>query len=344
MVKNCRILLFVCVLSALCFFPQPSFAVETQHIRPVGEWLTEPVSDDGDAEIDFCLVRNYFSNGLIMILAEDKNGSRRMALNFPSSRLQPGTQHPVTLSIDNIWQQSFQASAADDDMLVIPFVTVPRIWERLSKGYALTIKGKNDAVEFDLSGTGEALNSLRDCVQSRLSRDPDSTVIAQVPNEQDPSAAATKAPPALPSGIADILYTAGYKEIMPVPLKGEVDQRPLDYAWTMGDLFGGVKQIQSQESLHSISQDYFKLIRPICKGPFVAEGAPAYEVAGIAFMRSEIGCSSPIKDTISAVLFYKIGNLTTVFFFETTADKGAEAIKARNRIARVAEHSVAQID
>ena len=145
--------------------------------------------------------------------------------------------------------------------------------------------------------------------------------------------------PLLPPNVQGIYSAAGLAPDKLIPMKFTSGDHPLDYLWQKQALFIGLKQTSlSGQSVDTLSVNYLKMLRERCKGNFVAESTAAQTVnaSNVQWMASEAACSSTTKgDSIAAMLFTTSAQGTQVFFFESTADQGAGAIKARDAVQAI---------
>ena len=63
----------------------PSAEPALQITKPIYAWSTESERDKGTEDFNHCLVTNMYYNGTILMIAENNDGVRRLALHFPQS-------------------------------------------------------------------------------------------------------------------------------------------------------------------------------------------------------------------------------------------------------------------
>jgi hypothetical protein len=164
---------------------------------------------------------------------------------------------------------------------------------------------------------------------------------APVKPSTQPVAKVTPAP-LLPAPYDSIMTTA---KLMPERLllgkTGQAGDKPLDYAWRQNNLFVGIKKQPPLSvpavQLPQLVKSYLAQVRGNCAGEFVAEAgsfdrSPTHATQG--WVMAEIACASPQAETIGALLFYSDAAQTTIYFVESAATNGSDAIKARNTILK----------
>ena len=58
-----------------------------QVTKPIYVWKTESEKDPATKTFDHCLVKNMYDNGTAVILAQNLQGSKRLALHFAESKM-----------------------------------------------------------------------------------------------------------------------------------------------------------------------------------------------------------------------------------------------------------------
>lgn len=110
-----------------------------------------------------------------------------------------------------------------------------------------------------------------------------------------------------------------------------------DYIWQHDGLFVSVKEHDtvSAAEFEKTALHYLSVLKKRCTGIFVAESAPTMKnkAATMSWQIAETACSSKAgQDTIAALLFSHDGSQLRVYLVEGPAARGADAIKARDRL------------
>jgi len=363
----------------------PNKAV-SQVTKPIYVWKTESEKDPETNAFDHCLVKNMYDNGTAVILAQNLQGSKRLALQFPKGKMQAGQHFDLAIQVDR--KDVFPVEAVAVNAQILTIGIPDGLPDQMRKGQMLHVRGPNDEVIYDLNGMEGAVAALQDCMIAQnatmvVARTDDAPVItppekkAEVKTEAKkviPASAATKkqpekqpeklaakeaptpsVPPApfgdnkiiqvdgqrlLPEDLHYIYSAAGLAPEELIPLKSTGKEQPLDYLWQQQSVFAGFKKqtFSNGQTIDKVSVDYLKMLRERCKGNFLAESTSiqATPSKGMTWQATEAACSSSTKgDSIAAILFTTTPKGAQIFFFESSADQGAGAIKSRDAIQAV---------
>jgi hypothetical protein len=158
-----RILVFsVFALMSGAAFAQDLTAAP-QITKPLYQWRTEVEKEDDDA-FKHCLVKNMYDNGTVMMLAENKDGVKRIALQFPKSKLAQGEHVDLTLQVDR--RDVFPAEAVAVSPQILTIGIPDALPDQFRKGEALYVRGPNDEVIYRLDGAEGAILALQDCIST----------------------------------------------------------------------------------------------------------------------------------------------------------------------------------
>lgn len=297
---------------------------------PTGEWKVGPVAMEGGA-LAYCVAEARFSNGLALIVARTPRGEVNLAVGIPKAGLNKGTKFPLTVSLDGKLQRRLEGVASDQDLIVIPTGTDAELFDGLRRGNRLSIQGPQDTAAFQLKGTGKALADLRTCAERGGQGKPaqgDARQAARPPGQ-----------PPFPEGLRALLVQAGIEQIQLLDLsRVPPEQRPADFAWRVGEVYSGVREIQAppDATLDKLTEIYLGGLKERCPGPFEAKPAAIQTVGGITIRTAEASCDQQGRKIAVAMLFYLTQNrLFTVFFNEAADQERSQAVKIRDDIAGV---------
>jgi hypothetical protein len=223
----------------------------------------------------------------------------------------------------------------------------------------------DDAAETKSSGTPTAKSAEKPAAQAitkpvqTASAAPSTPLIAAA-REQAAAAPATQN--SSKSGLSDLAHKLLYKpektietaqeallpprwhavfsrlDLLPeklLPIQPSPLEQPLDYIWLRKNLFLGTKAktVSANENLDQVAATYLRMLKARCDGSFVAEVSTIQneKTLNMKLKLAETACSDGKKeDSIAALLFTENASSANVYFFETKATNGANAIKARN--------------
>jgi hypothetical protein len=265
-------------------------------------------------------VENRYDNGLALLFARNKSGEMNVAIGFPDDRLETARHYNAKISVDGKFERRVDAFAPSAKILVIPTGLSQDLHEALRRGNRLLVEGSADAVAFSLKGTGKALDLLKGCVEEATGM---------------PSRGGKKAP--IPTALESILVEAKLGEIQIIDLSKVDAKRPMDYAWTIGPVFGGVKEtpIKPGQKFQDLILAYVDSLEPRCPGRFVSDISAPETASGFLVAKAMVSCTVNDNVTVAPLLFYAGHGIFTVFFHEADQQQRAEAVKARDSIADV---------
>src|SRR5688572_24921492 len=105
-----------------------------QVTKPIYEWRTESDVDASSKQFNHCLVKNMYDNGTVLMIAENSEGVRRLALHFPQNKLNVGEHYDLTLQVDKRDVFPVEAVAVSEQVLTIGIPEV--LPEHMRKGAA----------------------------------------------------------------------------------------------------------------------------------------------------------------------------------------------------------------
>ncbi|WP_207477861.1 hypothetical protein [Arenibaculum pallidiluteum] len=307
-------------------------AAPAEPAAPAADWRITQVAGQGGA-LAYCVAEARYSNGLALIVARTPRGEVNLAVGIPKAGLTKGTKFPLTVSLDGKIQRRLEGVANEQDLIVVPTGTDSELFDGMRRGNRLSIQGPQDTAVFQLKGTGKALGELRTCSERGAGGKPAGARSAGAQQGQPPG------PPPIPDALRMLLVQAGIEQIQLLDLSRlPPEQRPADFAWRVGPVYSGVREIQAppDATLDKLSEVYLGGLKERCPGPFVANPAATSTVAGIDIRTAEATCDQQGRQITVAMLFYLTKNrLFTVFFNEAGEAEKAQAVKIRDDIAGV---------
>lgn len=293
---------------------------------PVGDWDLRAVKGQ-DGQFSYCVTQSKFDSGHVLVIARTKTGEVNLALGIPGARLPRDERWSVKLSVDDKGNRDKAAVAAQADLLVVPLGQDEEVFGLLGTGRQLNIQSNTDRIALQLKGTKKVLGDLKSCAEK-----------AGAGFESKPAAAAPTRSP-YPESLTAVLAAAGFRELQPVNFNGvPPNERPADYAWRHGALFGGVRerQVLSESTLAELASQYTDELKERCPGETAVSLGDAEKLPGLTLRTGTVDCAMKDGSLHISLLYYLTdARLFTVFFHEGTgADKEA-ATKARDSIATV---------
>lgn len=291
---------------------------------PVGEWELRAVKTP-DGQFSYCVTQSKFDSGHVLVIARTKTGEVNIALGIPGARLPADERWSVKLSVDDKGTRDRAATAAQADLLVVPLGGDEEIYGLLGSGKQLNIQSNTDRIAFQLKGTKKVLGDLRSCAEKAGA------------GFETKAAAPAKLP--FPEPLTAMLAAAGFRELQPVNFEGvPVNERPADFAWRSGPLFGGVRerQVISDSSLAELAGEYADGLKKRCPGESVVALGEPETLPGLTLRTGSVDCA--MKDGalhISLLYYLTDARLFTVFFHEGPVAEKENATKARDSIAGV---------
>jgi hypothetical protein len=199
---------------------------------------------------------------------------------------------------------------------------------------------------------------------ARIEISPDPSLVpeqlAALPRASDPMPAATPAPvpapvpaavpvpapatastpmPALPDSLVSLLSAAGMAGVVPVSLDHiPIDQRPANFAWKYGAVFGGMRQISiiDNRSLTDLTNSYVEVLKSGCGGQFSSSLGRVEVLREISLQTGEATCVLPEATTeFRHLYFINKARIFTTFIHEGSSASKAMASNARDQLAAV---------
>jgi hypothetical protein len=206
--------------------------------------------------------------------------------------------------------------------------------------------------------------SKRDAARIEISPDPSliPEQLAALPRAADPLPAAAAAPapvpaavpvpappaapasastpmPTLPDSLVSLLSAAGMAGVVPVSLDHiPIDQRPANFAWKYGAVFGGMRQISiiDNRSLSDLTNSYVEVLRNSCAGQFSSSLGQVEVLREITLQTGEAACVMPEATTeFRHLYFINKARIFTTFIHEGSSASKGMASNARDQLAAV---------
>jgi hypothetical protein len=155
-----------------------------------------------------------------------------------------------------------------------------------------------------------------------------------------PAPAAASTPmPALPDSLVSLLSAAGMAGVVPVSLEHiPIDQRPANFAWKYGAVFGGMRQISiiDNRSLTDLTNSYVEVLKSGCGGQFSSSLGRVEVLREITLQTGEAACVLPESTTeFRHLYFINKARIFTTFIHEGNSASKAMASNARDQLAAV---------
>ena len=145
--------------------------------------------------------------------------------------------------------------------------------------------------------------------------------------------------PALPDSLVSLLSAAGMAGVVPVSLDHiPIDQRPANFAWKYGAVFGGMRQISiiDNRSLTDLTNSYVEVLKSGCGGQFSSSLGRVEVLREITLQTGEAACVLPESTTeFRHLYFINKARIFTTFIHEGSSASKAMASNARDQLATV---------
>jgi hypothetical protein len=147
----------------------PSVAgAPSQITKPIYPWKTEASekeNEQGQKILSHCSSKNIYDNGILLLIAENTQNQRRLALHFPQDKLTLDETYDLQWQVDRLDQVPVKAIAASPRILAIA-IDDPMTQE-IARGNMLFLRGPNDTLVFDLRGVYDAIVSVQNCLRAQ---------------------------------------------------------------------------------------------------------------------------------------------------------------------------------
>lgn len=130
----------------------------------VGNWRGPAYNDDRTNAFTGCSIGASFVNGSTLFINVGPAGAPSLGFFCPQWMLTPGSVVSGQIKIDDRYFSPFVGSAANAQLVSIPFSATDPIFEALRRGEILTVTSNAGNAEYSLRDTARALDSARMCV------------------------------------------------------------------------------------------------------------------------------------------------------------------------------------
>lgn len=290
----------------------------TLQIRPVYEV---------DGSFGFCLGDWKYPDGRDITFALSVEKQLNIGLHIPQGGFKIGGKYDLSVSLDEAEGRRVRAEALDEETLLLQMGVNPTFFKKLRAAKTLSAGAAGKVIAFDLPAMDESLKHLEQCLKDK----------AGTRNEK-----IAKMEKALPQTLKALLVTAGFTDIIPIPLdKVPVEQRPADFMWQTGDLVAGVREraAPAGKSLSDLIGLHMQGLKEKCEGAFRADLQREQNVNGLVMRQAMASCvpekGDEAQGLVVSILFYMTpkGGFTS-FTHEAPIQAKEQAKVASDRLAQ----------
>jgi hypothetical protein len=137
----------------------------TQVTKPIYPWKTEnhdKENESGKKTLSHCSAKNMYDNGILLLIAENTERQRRLALHFPQDKLNVNDTYDLQWQVDRLNPTPIKAIAATPRILAVAINDAMTM--DIARGNMLFLRGPNDTLAFDLRGVYDAIISVQNCL------------------------------------------------------------------------------------------------------------------------------------------------------------------------------------
>ncbi len=303
------------------FVAVPALAAEMEpSIRPVFE---------PNGSFAFCLGEQSYADGRKLTVALSPKEEINLGVTILGAGFKREARYDVALIVGEGKPRKIRTQALDETTLLLQMGGNATFQKNLLSAKDITIGAGPKTVLFPLPPMDRFLGTLKKC----LAEYKDQTLSGQ---QAEPP------PTELPAKIIDFLKSAGLASIVPLPLNDvPEDKRPADYVWQTGKILGGIRERHAPEGqkLFDLIGLHMKGLEKECAGKFKASVEREQKGPGVVMRLAEASCAPddsakgpPV--TVAMVLYLTDNGLFTVFTHEGAGADKAEALTARNKVAK----------
>lgn len=306
--------LLALVLSVL--LASPSLAAETDPtIRPVFE---------PDGVFGFCLGEQPYADGRKLTLALSPKEEINIGVTILGAGFKRGARYDVALIVGEGKPRKIRTQALDETTLLLQMGGNAAFQKSLLEAKALTIGAGKKTEVFSLPPMDRFFGTLKKCIAENENK-----TFSTVEND-------------FPPKILALLESAGLPSVKPLSL-GDVppEKRPADYVWQTGSVIGGIKERRApkDQKLFDLIGLHLKGLEKECDGSFKASVEKEQKGPGVAMRLAEASCGPKAPQqgetvTVALVLYLTDAGLFTIFTHEGAGADKAEALAARNKVAK----------
>lgn len=145
---------------ALALIWRPGAASADDLVATVADWSVFTwVEDDGS--VDSCYISADYHNGITLFVIYGREDGFGIMLTSPDWALEEDSSYPVAIEIDRFgaWDAELYVVSTD----TVHFFVNDEFITEFTRGYTMRIEGRNQNLDFSLSGTARAIAAVRDC-------------------------------------------------------------------------------------------------------------------------------------------------------------------------------------
>ena len=289
-------------------------------------------SRDRDGKFAYCVIEGQYDTGHALMMARNTKGELNIGIGIPGADLPKDEEWLVKIVVDGKVTRERVAVAPQRDMLVIANGKDEALFNALMSGNELLVTSSADRIAFTLRGTKKALGDLAACVEKKGEVPPFKPAVVSAKSK---SGAAL----GLPAPLVGLLNAAGLEEIEPVGFGSTpVEQRPADFAWRYGPIFGGVREraVGEGAKITDLSDSFTDVMRKRCEGEAAVTFKDTEDLPDVSLRIGTVDCKTKQGALhVSLLFFLPADRLFTVIFHEAGERDRELADQATDNLARV---------
>lgn len=268
----------------------------------------------------YCVVARQFDSTVLQF-AMNLQGQLGLVMQNESWQLTPEQTEEVQLRIDDVLDTPAQGQAIGTQEFLLPLGNQPELLELLRRGSRATVNGSFGEVGFPLSGTFASLGALQECVATTRQ------LVAERVRQNFEQSMTTE-------GLRGILQAAGFEnfEIWPESEVPE-DGLSLDYAWSVGDLTGGLHRVPRGQpvQIDEFMDAYLDRFEERCRGDYTEEVGETEVIQDVyAIKTAEMQCEAG-GETSHVALVATLDDIAYSMFFHEGAAQDADRVEEQTR-------------
>ncbi|NNG06031.1 MAG: hypothetical protein HKM95_18265 [Inquilinus sp.] len=308
----------------------PEFTID------VSGWTGGAQGDRDTGRFSHCGVSREYNNGLTLVFLLSSRYELNIGMVNPAWDLLAAAaaeaeaeaeadddedEPPLAqVAVDGLYAKELPVRPISETVLMVNTGADQQLFELLQRGNVLTVTAEQGSYRFPLTGTSNALDSLRGCIDAAR----------RIVAAQAQAASALSA-----QGLATILRDSGLQDAAIVtPPVGEPQAVAHRFGWTVGPLEGGLHQAPRGQTVEidRYADIYMDQFEAACDAPFQRLVEPATLVRDVFALKSATVQCGGGDGTFTALFFSLDGTHYTAFYHRAPVADRDLAIDATDRI------------
>lgn len=236
----------------------------------ISGWSITAHTDDATSSFSHCSMAATYKSGIALIFYIDKEYNWNLGLFKSGWLLTRGSKYEAQILVDNVSITLVKGVSVEPDLVMVSLPDSTFLLAKLKQGNVMSIKYTRGQYDFDLTGSGAALDSTLRCVSSHLSKPSQATTDQKTRSKEDIADATIM--------LANMLSSTGVSNYKILQSKESQEKFPdKDIVWVSPTLGGWLNIIKPTKNLNveEVATLMIAYRSTECKGKFASSRSPS---------------------------------------------------------------------